>query len=75
VGVGYHLHGILMEMRYRRRVNGENTAWIFSVAQGEQEEKSRIESYQTYRFYHIVVPQTSNTYYLGSYSVYNTHVS
>jgi hypothetical protein len=53
--------GILMEMRYRWRINGENTAWIDCLARGEEEEKERRESYQTCGFYHIVMPQASNS--------------
>ena len=74
--VGYpDLQGLLTKMRYRWRINGENIMWIDCLAQGEEEGKGRTEGYQTCRFYHIVMSQACNTYYLGSYSVYNTHVS
>jgi phosphoenolpyruvate carboxylase len=47
-----------MEMPSRWKWNGENSAWIDCLARGEEEEKERRESYQTWRFYHMVIPQT-----------------
>jgi hypothetical protein len=52
---------LLMEMRPSWKWNGENTASIDCLARGEEGEKERRESYHTWRFYHIVMPQRHPT--------------
>jgi hypothetical protein len=46
-----------LEMQSRWKWNGENSAWIDCLARGEEEEKERGESYQTWRLYHTVMSQ------------------